>query len=99
MNPPIHITVSESLGDWLREESAREGFPNIAAYVEAILNDERARRARFEALVREGIASSEPYEVAAEFWDRLRAPAKRRLAEESPEGAGCSRSARRPSWT
>lgn len=83
----VTISLPESLKAFVEKEVATKGFGNVSEYFRTLLRDaqDRAAKARLEALLLEGLASGETKTVDRAFWADLRAEAQRLVAHrETP---------------
>lgn len=78
----MNISLPEALREYVDERVAEGTFANASDYVRALIRDDRAKRAQasLESMLLEGLAS--PLEEATdEYWERLEADARARIAK------------------
>ena len=82
----VTISLPESLKAFVEQEVATKGFGNVSEYFRTLLREaqDRAAKARLEALLLEGLASGETQAMDRAFWSDLRGEALRLVAERGP---------------
>ncbi len=80
----LAVTFPEPLRKHIDARVASGRFPSAEDYLRQLVERDRTRLQRLEALLDEGIESGEPIEVDDAFWTERQAELERRLAAERP---------------
>jgi antitoxin ParD1/3/4 len=83
MTTTMNISIPEALRDFVEERVAEGGYANVSDYIRALIRDDRAgqAKARLEAKLLEGLASGPPVEATDEYWKRIDAKVRARIAK------------------
>lgn len=78
----MNISLPEALRSYVDERVAEGGYANVSDYVRALIRDDRASRAKaqLEAKLLEGVASGPQVEATEEYWKRIDAKVRSRMA-------------------
>jgi len=79
----FHITLSESLHQFVTEQVAEKGFDHSDQYFEQLIEEEQRKSLEeyYWEKVQEGLASGPPIRVTPGFWDEMADEIERRVAE------------------
>ena len=82
----IHISLPESMREFVEEQAAQGGYETANEYLLALIRDAQKRKAqeRLEALLLEGLESGPATAMTDDDWDDLR----RRFDERHQNAAG-----------
>ncbi|HEY4380683.1 MAG TPA: ribbon-helix-helix domain-containing protein [Acidobacteriaceae bacterium] len=80
----VTISLPESLKEFIDTEVRTKGYGNVSEYVRGLLRAQQAKEtdARLEALLLDGLTSSQDLKLTPEFWKELKADAARILARK-----------------
>jgi Arc/MetJ-type ribon-helix-helix transcriptional regulator len=77
----LEISLPDALRQVVEKQAAQAGYPNVSAYVEALIEDElRRSEGQTEAKLIEGIDSGPPIEADDAFWAGFRDRYRKRLS-------------------
>jgi len=80
----MNISLSDALRRWVDDRVASGDYSTASEYVRELIRKDRAAereriRAKYEALIMEGLESGEGIEVTPEFWEELRREVEARV--------------------
>lgn len=83
-----HLTVSlpEALTAYLQEQIAAGYYNTPDDYIQALIQQDKARKEHLEPLILEGLESGEATPMTATDWDGIRAAVRRKHSDQSQNG-------------
>lgn len=82
----IHISLPESLKDYMDQRVNEEHYATLSDYIRALVRQDQKRRAeeRLEKLLMEGLESGRGVEVGSEEWKQFKEKVLARARERKP---------------
>jgi len=83
-----HLTVSlpEALTAYLQAQIAAGHYNTPDDYIQALIQQDKARKEHLEPLILEGLESGEATPMTASDWDDIRAAVRRKHSDQSQNG-------------
>ncbi len=80
----LNLTLPDSLGEFVRQQTAESGFADENAYIQQLIQAELKERIleTVESDLVEGLESGETEPVSQKFWDDLQDRVQERLAKK-----------------
>jgi antitoxin ParD1/3/4 len=84
--PTIQLELPDALREFVETRAMEQGFPDLADYIRAVLEEERKRatRLRVDQLLLEGLQSGPSVPMTPEEWDEIRQEVRERQTRRNP---------------
>ena len=83
---PLTVSLPSSLATYLQEQLAAGPYNTADDYIQALIQQDKARKEHLEPLILEGLASGDATPMTATDWDDIRATVRQNQQERNQHG-------------
>ena len=82
----LTISLPEALAAYLKEQLASGQYDTANDYIQALIQQDKARKDHLESLIIEGLNSGEPTPMTTSDWESIRAAVHQNQSDQSHNG-------------
>ncbi|MEM9217792.1 MAG: type II toxin-antitoxin system ParD family antitoxin [Cyanobacteria bacterium P01_F01_bin.150] len=83
---PLTVSLPNALTTYMQEQLAVGPYNTADDYIQALIEQDKARKEHLEPLILEGVASGEATPMTSNDWDDIRAAVRQNHQDQSQHG-------------
>ncbi|MEB3233760.1 MAG: type II toxin-antitoxin system ParD family antitoxin [Leptolyngbyaceae bacterium] len=83
---PLTVSLPNALTAYIQEQVAEGAYPTADDYIQALIQQDKARKEHLEPLILEGLASGNATPMTTADWDDIRTAVRQNQQDRSQHG-------------